>query len=109
MVALFIILTILLTACGQICLKKSTISGSYWSLFSNHFIWAGLILYGLSTLTYLVVLRHVKLSVAFPVIFGGASTIVAILACIFIREALTLPQVSGIIVIALGVWLLMVR
>lgn len=104
MAILFIILTIILTALGQICLKKSAVSGSGWNLFSNYFIWAGLGLYGLSTLTYLMVLKNIKIAVAFPIIFGCTSVLVVYVASIFFREMLTLTNIIGVLLIITGVF-----
>ncbi|MCK4810123.1 MAG: hypothetical protein KAS99_04215 [Candidatus Omnitrophica bacterium] len=100
------VLTIILTSAGQLCLKKASGSFSLQNLTTNYFIWIGLSCYVISTVMYLVVLKHVKLLVAFPVVIGGSNLLVVLLAYFFIGEFLKLHQIGGVLLVVSGICLL---
>jgi len=103
-----IAMTIMLTACGQLCLKRSTALGApLWEIVRNPFFLGGLVLYGLSTIIYLMVLRQIRVSVAFPVVFGGTSVLVCLLGRVLLGEMLHLSQVGGVFLVIAGAFLLL--
>ncbi|MEK6845568.1 MAG: EamA family transporter [Nanoarchaeota archaeon] len=55
-------------ALGALILKKGTINRSFKELFVTPNLWAGLFLYGLSTLFYLLALRREEISVLYPLV-----------------------------------------
>lgn len=57
-------------------------------------------------LTFVVFQRGVPSSVGTPVIVGGSVLLTALLGLALLREALTLPQASGLVLIVLGIALL---
>ena len=57
-------------------------------------------------LTFVVFQRGVNSSVGTPVIVGGSVLLTAVLGVVVLREALTLPQASGLLLIVAGIALL---
>lgn len=100
---LLIVITILLTVGGQLCFKKAASLGLSLSGFANHYTFLGLFLYGLSTVAYLNVLRLAKLSVVFPLVFGGVALLLVLSAKLLFKESLNFIQLIGVVFIVLGV------
>lgn len=110
MLKLFLVLiTILLTVAGQLCFKKAAVGGLLLQNLINPFIILGLFLYGLSTIAYLNVLRFIKLSIAFPVIFGISACLVVLFSVVLYCERLNQIQVLGVVVVILGITLLNIK
>lgn len=111
---LFLILvTVTLSACGQLALKmgvsKPSVenamqSGIYETILAaltSPLIWLGLAIYGLSVALWLWVLAKVDLSVAYP--FVGVSFLVTMLFGVFIlSENVTATRIIGTILIFTG-------
>ena len=57
-------------------------------------------------LTFIVFQRGVNSSVGTPVIVGGSVLFTAVLGLVVLREALTLPQAGGLLLIVAGIALL---
>jgi transporter family protein len=57
-------------------------------------------------LTFVVFQRGVNSSVGTPVIVGGSVLLTALLGLVVLREALTLPQAGGLLLIVAGIALL---
>ena len=57
-------------------------------------------------LTFVVFQRGVNSSVGTPVIVGGSVLLTAVLGVVVLREALTLPQAGGLVLIVAGIALL---
>ena len=57
-------------------------------------------------LTFVVFQRGVPASVGTPVIVGGSVLLTALLGLVVLREALSLPQLSGLVLIVAGIALL---
>ena len=107
----FLVANIFLLVTGQILWKlsfnKSPLvinSAGILRLIKDPLIWGGLILFGLATLLWFVVLSNLNLSVAYPL--QSISYIIGILAAIIIfREKVVLIQWLGMLFILLGVYL----
>lgn len=72
---------------------------------SNPFILLGLFCYGISVIIWIGVLSRVDVSVAYPMLSLGY-VFNAIMAHYLFNETLSLTQISGILIILLGVYLL---
>jgi transporter family protein len=57
-------------------------------------------------LTFVVFQRGVNSSVGTPVIVGGSVLLTALLGLVVLREALTLPQAAGLLLVVVGIALL---
>jgi len=107
----FLIGNILFLVVGQILWKLSfnksplVISGEgIIRLIKDPLIWGGLILFGMATLLWFVVLSNLNLSVAYPL--QSISYIIGIIAAIVIfKENVILIQWIGLIFILVGVYL----
>ena len=66
---------------------------------------AGVGAYGLSTLLYVVVLKHASLSFAYPVIIGATAIVTCIVSVVVLSERLAVLQWLGIAFIVAGIGL----
>jgi multidrug transporter EmrE-like cation transporter len=71
---------------------------------SSPMVWLGLFLYGFSALVWLFVLARVDVSVAYAFVALGFLLTMA-LGFLLLGEPLTLPKLSGTLLVMLGVWL----
>jgi multidrug transporter EmrE-like cation transporter len=93
---------------GQILFKSARLAQPDASLFQLFFLiqtWAGLILYGLSAVSWLWVLSRFQLSYAYPLLALSFPIVVAFSVILF-TESVSLLRWLGVIVIFIGVSLL---
>lgn len=109
MSAVLILLTILCVtgiAIGQLLFKRAATALSpqdgWWALATNGWLWAALVLYGLTTLLWVWILRHAPLNIAYP-FMGLAFLIVPLLAWWLLGEPLTWQTIAGGALILAGV------
>lgn len=65
-------------------------------------LWAGLLLFGISALFWLVVLSRVPLSIAYPLV-GVSYILVVLIAKVFLHERVPALRWMGVVVVALGI------
>ncbi|GAB4190543.1 MAG: SMR family transporter [Coleofasciculaceae cyanobacterium] len=108
------LLAIITSAAGQLCLKMGAlrlgkVNATNWSshlvgVFTTPELLAGLCLYGIGALAYILVLTRVNLSVA-----GPAAALIYIFSVLmgyfFFREAIPMNRVVGLGLIICGVLL----
>lgn len=111
-------ISILTASIAQIVLKKgaSAFSDLKFSLsfifeliigfFQNKWLLAGMILFVISFVFYIFVLSKVQLNFAYPVMVSVGIVLVTIGSWIFLGERLSLPNIIGILLIILGIFLL---
>ena len=90
---------------GEIELDVSSLPGMLVRSFGNPYVLLGYIIYGVSSLSWLVVISRVELSLAYPMIAVGYVLIV-ILSRILFAEHVTPLRFVGTLVICFGVFLL---
>lgn len=97
---------ILLGIAGQIVLKSAAVGAASLiaQLFSPLTI-AGLMIYALAAIAYIVALNKIPVSIAFPSV-AASYAIVAVLAHLLWNEPLGWPQWGGIVLIGAGIVLL---
>ena len=104
--ALYLILTISFTVCGQVLMKKGITANNavtIRNITSNYMLLAGSFCYIASFAFWLNVLKLLPLSVAYPsASISYAAVIIA--SAIFLNEQITLFKVIGISFIILGVF-----
>ncbi len=66
---------------------------------------AGVGAFGLSTLIYIIVLKQVSLSFAYPVIIGATAIVTCVVSVVVLRERLAVLQWFGIALIVAGIGL----
>lgn len=59
--------------------------------------------------SFIVFAKGVSASAGVPVIIGGSVLIAAVIGYLFLKEAISLPQLLGLILIVGGIWLLSMR
>jgi drug/metabolite transporter (DMT)-like permease len=104
--SLYTLLCVLCIAIGQLLFKKAAAAlpdtFSVPALLLNGWLIASLILYGLTTLGWVWILRHAPLHLAYP-FMGLAFLIVPTLAWLFLGEPLHWRTLAGGVLIMAGV------
>ncbi|MEK7398744.1 MAG: EamA family transporter [Candidatus Poribacteria bacterium] len=114
--ALLIVFSVTLAAIGQMLLKYGMIKvgrissiesvpSKLLTAFINPFVLSGLFIFGISALSWLIVLSRVKLSIAYPMVSLGYAAVV-ILSWFIFKEPLKLVSLIGCATVILGVFLI---
>ena len=111
---IYILISVLAGALGQILLKKGMgsmgpltlsmdqVGGILWRIVSNPYVVIGLLIYVCGTLFWLVALSRVDLSYAYP--FASLSYVIMLAASWFLfHENITPVRLLGTLIVALGV------
>ncbi len=110
-----ILLGVLLNAAAQLCLKEGMRRIGHfdfvWANFipiglqvaGNIFVLGGLFLYVVSVAVWLLVLSRVEVSFAYPLLSVGY-IVNAVAGYYLFQENLSLPRISGIVIICVGVY-----
>ena len=97
---------ILLGIAGQIVLKSGAVGApSLSAQLLNPLTVAGLVIYALAAIAYIVALNKIPVSIAFPSV-AASYAIVAVLAHLLWNEPLGWPQWAGIALIGAGIVLI---
>ena len=108
-IALFVLLlSVALNAGGQVFFKAARVNqpdASLIELFFHLDVWVGIILYGLSSISWLWVLSRAQLSFAYPILALSFPIVVG-LSAIFFGEAISILRWIGVGCVILGVSLL---
>ncbi len=86
-------------------LDNNNFMGAIRYALVNPMVLIGLVSFGLSFISYSIVLSKIKLSIAYPILTSGGFIIVVIFSVFFFKESITLVQFLGFLFIVLGVWL----
>jgi len=101
-----LIAAVLFGIAGQITLKSGAVaSPTLAAQFMNPLTIVGFAIYVVAALCYIVALKKIPVSVAFPSV-AASYAIVAILAHILWQEPFGLPQVGGLLLIGGGIFLI---
>ena len=97
---------VLLGIAGQIVLKSGAVGApSVIAQLLSPLTLAGLAIYGVAAIAYVVALNKIPVSIAFPSV-AASYAIVAVLAHLLWSEPLGWPQLGGIALIAGGIFLI---
>jgi len=97
---------ILLGICGQVALKSAAVGApSLAAQLFNPMTVAGLCIYGLASIAYIVALNRIPVSIAFPSV-AASYVIIALLAHYLWDEPLGWQQIGGIVLIGSGIILI---
>lgn len=105
---LVLLISVALNAGGQIFFKSARVlqpDASLLALFTRPPIWIGLLMYGVSAVSWLWVLARAQLSYAYPILALSYPLVVA-LSAIFFAETISPLRWIGVGFIILGVSLL---
>lgn len=98
-------LSILTGVGGQLLLKAGAEAPDFVAQLMDWHTVVGLGLYGVATVCYLIAIRRIPLSVAFPSI-SLSYIVVMIIGGIVFGEAVTVAKVGGVVLVGVGVWVL---
>lgn len=106
---LLTILTVLALSAGQILFKLAArgLGGAeplLRQVMVNHYLWISLAVYGLATVFWIGLLRHIPLNVAYPFV-ALAFFFVPVLGHWILDEPLRWQNMLGALVIVMGVWI----
>jgi multidrug transporter EmrE-like cation transporter len=90
---------------GQMLLKAGATAPDFVSQLMDWHTLVGLAFYGMATVGYLIAIRRIPLSVAFPSI-SLSYVVVMIIGGIVFGEAVTVAKIAGVALIGVGVWVL---
>ena len=76
-----------------------------WALATNPFLVIGIVLFASNVLFYIVALKRINLSVAYPIMASGGVLVIAAFSVFYLRETLHLFQMVGVGCIAVGIFL----
>ena len=112
---ILILTSVSLGVCGQLAIKlginragdlQALMGHSFWrfvsTIIGSPLIMSGLVLYGISTIFWFLVLSRVELSLAYPMLSLGYIGILFV-SSIFLGEKVTILRWSGTVFIILGV------
>ena len=104
---LLIMLYIVLNSTGQLLIKMGALqlahSQAFFELLKNYKLISGVFLFGLSFLTWIIILTKNDLSYAFPFAVGlGYASIIA-LSVLVLKESVSLIQWLGILLVGIGI------
>lgn len=69
----------------------------------NKWSFLGILCYGISFCLYLGVVSKFNLGVIIPILGGIVNILIIIIACVFLKESLTLNMVIGAVIISIGI------
>jgi drug/metabolite transporter (DMT)-like permease len=113
-VYILLFFNVLLTVLGQILLKQGVskvgpisfreLVPKLTQVILNPFVIGGISIYGFTTFVWLVILSHVKLSIAYPMLSLGYVLTIPF-AWWFFKESIPRVRIIGAIIICIGVYL----
>lgn len=103
------VLTVLGLSVGQVLFKLAAnrMEGdgtALVALLTNAPLWWALVVYGVSTIVWIAVLREVPLRLAYPFV-ASAFFVVPLLAHFFLKEPLHWQSMAGAALIAMGIFI----
>jgi len=90
---------------GNIFLKKSQQSStdeSILSLLLNPWFFLGLVFYEINVILFAKALKRLPVSTAYPVLAGLSFLLLVVVARVFLEEKLSIQQMTGIVLVMLG-------
>lgn len=100
MATIYILIGLTLNAAGNIFLKIASPKGIH---ITNMFMWLGLMCFGLNAVFYFLALKHLPISIAYPSLVVGSFFIIGFAGFIYFKEIITIGQIAGYVLIALGI------
>ena len=90
---------------GKLTFAKPSIISELTKIFTEPFIFIGLVLYGLSFIFWLKVISTEELSRVYPLVVSSIITLILLGSAFFFKESISLIRVIGILVIIFGIYL----
>jgi drug/metabolite transporter (DMT)-like permease len=96
------VVVVLGMASGQILFKLASGRGGFTAIFLSPIFWSAVILYGVITVFWVLLLREVELSRAYPII-AATYVIVPAASVLLLGEKLGSTYVLGVVLIVIGI------
>jgi drug/metabolite transporter (DMT)-like permease len=90
---------------GEIGVSMPVLFKALPGMVSNGFLWMSLLCYGISIISWMIVLSRVEVSFAYPFLSVGY-VVSAVVGYFFLNESITPIRIVGIAVICIGVFLI---
>ena len=113
---LFLIIALLFNATANILMKLASrrvpsmeglsLVQKVLALATNYHLVLGLVLFASNILFYVLALKRINLSIAYPIMSSGGFLLISVFSVYYLRETLTTMQIGGIVLIAAGIELL---
>lgn len=110
-----LLLSIVAGVIAQLVLKKGTFELSNFSIsnlipfiksmLTNYYLIVWVLFGGISAFLWLLAISKINLSIAFPIAQAGSIILIVILSYLFFKEAITLYQCLGMLLIVVGIFL----
>ena len=94
--------TVLGMATGQILFKLASGRGGFMEIFLSPIFWIAIVLYGVVTLLWVLLLREIDLSRAYPIL-AGTYVLVPIASMLLLGEKLGWSYGLGVALIIVGI------
>ncbi|MBS3052278.1 MAG: transporter [Candidatus Aenigmarchaeota archaeon] len=118
-VLIIIAICIIFNIIGQLSLKKGMVTigktsvadfftGKFFTIIFNYYVFFGLMLYGIGSFLWLVVLSKADLSFAYSLLAVGYIAI-GLLSWYFFKEPLTAVKLTGMSLVTVGVFLILMK
>ncbi len=78
------------------------------AIVRNGYVWAGLINFALAFILYAKILTSMKLSIAYPIMTSAGFIIVSVASVFLLKEDFSLLRILGLLIVAIGIWLIFV-
>jgi multidrug transporter EmrE-like cation transporter len=75
-------------------------------LLTNYFLMFGIFLFALNIVFYIIALSKIDLFIAYPIMTAGGFLLITLFSFFYLKESITLPQLMGIILVAIGITLI---
>lgn len=96
----------LFSALATYLIKRSTMNGAEWNLLRLCWLAGACSSYVLGFACYALALQRLQMSLAYPVMTGFTMLLVASAGWLVLGEALTPAKLGGMVLLALGAWVL---
>ncbi|MBI2041782.1 MAG: hypothetical protein HYT20_02030 [Candidatus Nealsonbacteria bacterium] len=91
---------------GKLDFSFANLLSLIFKIFQNGPLMIGAVIFVISFLFYLFSLSKFQLSVIYPIFVSSGIIVVSLASWLFFKETLSWPQISGIVVIIFGIFLL---
>lgn len=106
---LWLVVAMTLNAAANVLLKLGAARlgtlaepGLVGRVLGNYYLLGGLALFAANVAFYAAALSRLNLSLAYPVMMAGGVLIVVTVSVLFLREALSAPQMLGLLFLVIG-------
>ena len=106
---IFLLIAVVFNSLANIFIKLASYKALAIAIYTNAYFMLGLGLFTLSLIFYTLALRGLNVAVAYPVLIGLSLLVITSIAFFFLGEGIKIEQVTGMLLITLGVMLITIR